>query len=144
MVGGGGYLVPTVLPAHADQADQPGSSVRERFDIVDSLSVLFTTLRRYGPDGAGERHPPQIRSGWSWLFVRRCRRAAGTGRAGLTLRTEPGSVSRVAPKTVERLLRVRVRTLRTQQRTESQCQLITFLLPTSRGQEAFGALRDHY
>ena len=86
---------------------------------------------------AGERHPPdgQIlqdrsaahRKRWQW----------GSWDGQLTLRTGPGSVSRVAPKTVERSWRVCVRSLRTQQRTESQCQLIyrwVLLLPLRGGE----------
>ena len=32
--------------------------VRDRFDIADWQSVLFTKSRRYGPTGAGERQSP--------------------------------------------------------------------------------------
>ena len=59
------------------------------------------------------------------------RTGSGTGPGGLTPRTEPGNVLRVAPRTAERPGWVRVRSLRTQQRTESQCQL--FINPVIRG-----------
>ena len=45
----------------------------------------------------------------------------------LTLRTGPGNVYRVAPKQVEKPSRVCVRSLRTQQCTESQCQFVWVL-----------------
>jgi hypothetical protein len=41
---------------------------------------------------------------------------------GLTPRNQPRNVKRVAPRQVERLRSVRARSLRTQQRAESQCQ----------------------
>jgi hypothetical protein len=49
----------------------------------------------------------------------------GAGRTGngLTRRNRPSNVSRVAPEGIERDPEVRVRSLRTQQRAESQCQL---------------------
>ena len=68
------------------------------------------------------------------------------GRAVLTPRTGPGSVTWVAPRTVEGPGWVRVRSLRTQQRTESQCQVlypactdhVVRFLGTSR-RDSFGA-----
>jgi len=52
-------------------------------------------------------------------------RESGTADSGdLEMSRSAGNVDQVAPKPVERLGRVCVRTLRTQQRTESQCQLI--------------------
>src|SRR6185312_6371006 len=57
------------------------------------------------------------------------------GRDDLELSSPAGNVDQVAPEAVERPPRVRARTLRTQQRTESQRQLIYVLLPTSRGQD---------
>ena len=63
----------------------------------------------------------------------------------LEMSRSAGNVDQVAPKPVERLGRVCVRTLRTQQRTESQRQTdLSFCHPLRGGRTSFGALRDHF
>jgi hypothetical protein len=56
-------------------------------------------------------------------------RAVRDSNSGLTARNRPSNVQRVAPRQTERSRPVRIRSLRTQQRAESQCQV----LPRGRG-----------
>ena len=65
------------------------------------------------------------------------------GRDDLELSSPAGNVDQVAPEAVERPPRVRARTLRTQQRTESQRQTdLSSLFPLRGSRASFGALRD--
>ncbi len=77
--------------------------------------------------------------------MRFARESGTAGSDDLELSRPAGNVDQVAPKPVERLGRVCVRSLRTQQRTESQCQLIECSAAHLVGAgHFFGLLRDHF